>query len=367
MSQRYEQLTTPEAVIAAFEAGRRLEHMPQKCIRTGWLLVGPEAGPEQLSAWFSCGDIFRALIEEPESSADHPECSGDPASCPENEGYGCCKPNPKDASPIPEGFTPWAGGKCPEDARAKPTNVIRRDGACSANNGGPKPGACWIWSHTGYDSDIIAYRVESEPKPAEPNSSEPPKSSFSEAETGADDETLGEWVERMSQTMTGHDRKMLQQLHKASWNGRFISPDEKSPPRSHNGRGGDGGCAQPKPEPAPSDVEALTDREAFEAWVRSWCEKEDDARARLTWANGCYDNEEIQSRYVGFCAARRLRPQVDGAAVALAELDRSESIIAKSKKISQQNVIGMWGVRHLATIRAALTAALNPTTPEKKS
>lgn len=25
------------------------------------------------------------------------ECSGDPASCPENEGYGCCKPNPADA------------------------------------------------------------------------------------------------------------------------------------------------------------------------------------------------------------------------------------------------------------------------------
>lgn len=23
------------------------------------------------------------------------ECSGDPTSCPENEGYGCCQPNPK--------------------------------------------------------------------------------------------------------------------------------------------------------------------------------------------------------------------------------------------------------------------------------
>lgn len=28
-------------------------------------------------------------------TADYPECSGDPADCPENEGYGCCKPNPK--------------------------------------------------------------------------------------------------------------------------------------------------------------------------------------------------------------------------------------------------------------------------------
>lgn len=25
--------------------------------------------------------------------ADWPECSGNPGSCPENEGYGCCKPN----------------------------------------------------------------------------------------------------------------------------------------------------------------------------------------------------------------------------------------------------------------------------------
>lgn len=29
----------------------------------------------------------------------YPECSGDPASCPENEGYGCCKPNPEDRAP----------------------------------------------------------------------------------------------------------------------------------------------------------------------------------------------------------------------------------------------------------------------------
>lgn len=28
-------------------------------------------------------------VEQPD---DYPECSGDPTSCPENEGYGCCKP-----------------------------------------------------------------------------------------------------------------------------------------------------------------------------------------------------------------------------------------------------------------------------------
>ena len=29
------------------------------------------------------------------SASDWPECSGDPASCPENNGYGCGKPNPQ--------------------------------------------------------------------------------------------------------------------------------------------------------------------------------------------------------------------------------------------------------------------------------
>jgi len=35
--------------------------------------------------------LERALSAQ---QADFPECSGDPRSCPENEGYGCCKPNP---------------------------------------------------------------------------------------------------------------------------------------------------------------------------------------------------------------------------------------------------------------------------------
>jgi hypothetical protein len=29
----------------------------------------------------------------PGVAAEYPQCSGDPASCPEKEGYGCCKPN----------------------------------------------------------------------------------------------------------------------------------------------------------------------------------------------------------------------------------------------------------------------------------
>lgn len=31
----------------------------------------------------------------PKRESSYPECSGNPASCPENEGYGCCKPNPR--------------------------------------------------------------------------------------------------------------------------------------------------------------------------------------------------------------------------------------------------------------------------------
>ena len=36
---------------------------------------------------------------------DYPECSGDPASCPENEGRGCCNPNPKLHEPVAFGIS----------------------------------------------------------------------------------------------------------------------------------------------------------------------------------------------------------------------------------------------------------------------
>ena len=39
----------------------------------------------------------------PTPASDYPECSGDPASCPENEGHGCCKPNPvKTPASVPD-------------------------------------------------------------------------------------------------------------------------------------------------------------------------------------------------------------------------------------------------------------------------
>lgn len=37
-----------------------------------------------------------------------PECSGDPACCPENAGYGCCKPNPPECGPKLVALSPEA-------------------------------------------------------------------------------------------------------------------------------------------------------------------------------------------------------------------------------------------------------------------
>lgn len=69
-----------------------------------------------------CGGL--ALIEYAAPSAsggEYPGCSGDPASCPENEGHGCCKPNParhvaivcdwKNADPFPTFIEAEIGGK----------------------------------------------------------------------------------------------------------------------------------------------------------------------------------------------------------------------------------------------------------------
>jgi len=37
--------------------------------------------------------------------ADFPECSRDPGDCPENEGRGCCKPNPPTDRPVTDAAT----------------------------------------------------------------------------------------------------------------------------------------------------------------------------------------------------------------------------------------------------------------------
>jgi hypothetical protein len=129
---RYEELTTPEAVLAAFEAGRHVEYMaPTRGGRAAmWLSARVGLAQDEVGDLVVDGYIFRALIEEPA---------------------------------IPAGFTPWAGGECPEDARGKRPALLFRDGMLNPRSAAP--GHLIDWRHRGHRTDIIAYRVESEPKP----------------------------------------------------------------------------------------------------------------------------------------------------------------------------------------------------------
>jgi len=79
------------------------------------ILNGRRAMPEQWAvlAGFSRPKWFRDTPKRwtdmgaaaPTPASDYPECSGDPASCPENEGHGCCKPNPvKTPASVPDGW-----------------------------------------------------------------------------------------------------------------------------------------------------------------------------------------------------------------------------------------------------------------------
>ena len=44
-------------------------------------------------------DAITANLAQPAQAEGWRDCSGDPASCPENEGYGCCKANPTPPQP----------------------------------------------------------------------------------------------------------------------------------------------------------------------------------------------------------------------------------------------------------------------------
>jgi hypothetical protein len=48
-------------------------------------------------------DAAKAALSANAEPPEWPECSGDPACCPENEGYGCCKPNPAIPEPPTQG------------------------------------------------------------------------------------------------------------------------------------------------------------------------------------------------------------------------------------------------------------------------
>jgi hypothetical protein len=150
MTARHEELKTPEAVLAAHAAGRPIEFKPGRP-RSRWVPARCTAPGDEdvLAADFATGGRYRAPIEEP---ADFPECSGDPASCPENEGYGCCKPNPV---AIPAGYTPWSGGECPVSGDTKVTPIFR-DGTSSKPNHADN----LQWDHYDEETDLIAYRVD---------------------------------------------------------------------------------------------------------------------------------------------------------------------------------------------------------------
>jgi hypothetical protein len=137
---RYEELKTPESVLAAFAAGRHVEFTMFEDDR----LDAPHCDEEDSNGWirpvaFARMDPqefmtesfgrYRALIEEPA---------------------------------IPAGYTPWGGGECPEDARGKFPELIFRDGSHWKSKFVAEK---WRWSHGDDDhdddfTDIIAYKVD---------------------------------------------------------------------------------------------------------------------------------------------------------------------------------------------------------------
>lgn len=66
---------------------------------------------------------------------------------------------PKPKVEIPEGFTPWSGGKCPVDAGAEIGVILRNGSQGSGLAGGHR------WTHGQNLGDIIAYRVIEGEKP----------------------------------------------------------------------------------------------------------------------------------------------------------------------------------------------------------
>jgi hypothetical protein len=129
---KWEELTTPEAVLAAFEAGRLVGfNTLLNFDESGWVRVLQSDPHARL---LRVGRL-RALIEEPA---------------------------------IPEGFTAWGGGDCPEGASGRRLTVVMRNGELVTGGFG-----IFLWPHTGSDYDIIAYRVESEQPKPEPSKRAP--------------------------------------------------------------------------------------------------------------------------------------------------------------------------------------------------
>ena len=89
------------AYFVATSAGNR--HIDINKVREDGFKEGAMVSPQDRGSLERIG--FLQPMPAPTPASDHPECSGDPASCPENEGRGCCKPNPvKTSASVPDGF-----------------------------------------------------------------------------------------------------------------------------------------------------------------------------------------------------------------------------------------------------------------------
>ena len=77
----------------------RLAEALREIANTAFADREPDCTVESLTAWLRT-IVGPALAEyDKPRNADYPECSGDPNSCPENEGHGCCNRTPSPASP----------------------------------------------------------------------------------------------------------------------------------------------------------------------------------------------------------------------------------------------------------------------------
>jgi hypothetical protein len=323
MIQRYEALTTPDAVLAAFEAGRRVQS------QTNGIWDVARYGDGNVRLMMRVGVKFRALIDE---------------------------------AAIPAGFTPWAGGECPEDAYSEITTVFFRDGTIGSDG---SVGDDWDWSrHGGYD-EIIAYRVESErPKPG------------------------GEWLAVSDERPSADDADCNSDVLFLRGDRECLGKAASRPVDATHWRptGRDGGAAQPKPEAEKllSVVQMIADRarnfpefpmgyhmgelfrvigqeppapphvgetEPPDVEALAWMHRDDPDRviSAKAKAAGMRDGGASASAMEPYCIplARRLRPQVD------------EAMVERASTAFITHNVNCRYVRH-AAMRAALTAALNP-------
>lgn len=301
---KWEELNTPEAVLAAFEAGRRVEFtamqsdsidMPphDKQGSGGWIIPRAFGVTDPKKMMTECGGRYRALIEDPA---------------------------------IPAGYTPWGGGECPEDARNAKTYYVMRFGP--ARNPA-KRGRSLRWTHDGDECDIIAYRVE-------------------QAQPSQKGEAVDERVE-----------KALAYLRPHLESGTFSAPDWAIQLASIL-TGGDG-CGRPIPvESLGRDAEGVEGLASDDVVIeRHWLENIASAACLLEGSGSIIDRREGEALRKLIKSALRLRPQV-------AMDDATQLRVGLALYLRDGGTVENWHSAYSASLRAvyceeasaALTAAL---------